>query len=182
MGESEFLRMFGNVTVSDVLIWVMAFGYIGTRFAKFYDWAKNNWRKTEKKEKAINNAGHLEEFHKQSVDIRTQLQNQIKELQKTVNEIIARLDNRDELDRVRRMNKTRAQIIQMYQIYASKEHNPMQAWTEMESDAFWKVFKDYEDDKGDGYVHTDIEPFMTTLKVVQMNDKDGILKLMQSRR
>lgn len=182
MGESEFLNAIGNLTILEAAGIIAAAAVIGQKLWEIYQWSRKYWSKTEKREKALSDAENLEEYHQQSVDIRAELQRQIKELQRTVNGIVARLDKRDELDRVRRMNKTRTQIIQMYGFYASEERNPMQAWTAMEADAFWRIFGDYEEDGGDGYVHSEIQPAMNTLRVIKMTEQEEILKLMQSRR
>lgn len=182
MGEAEFLRLFGDMTISDILIWILAIGYIAPKIKELYGWSRKYWQKAEKREQALDNAGNLEEYHQQSVDIRAELQRQIKELQETVNGIVERLDKRDKADQEKRLNKTYSQIIQMYQFYTSEERNPMQAWTVMEADAFWKIIRDYEDDGGDGYVHTEIVPPMRQLLTIEMSDREDVQKLMQSRR
>ena len=179
---NEFVNIFGDMTVSDILIWILAIGYIVPKLKQFYVWSRKYWQRTEKREKAIKNAGNLEEYHKQTVDIRSELQRQIKELQEAVNGIIERLDKRDELDRIRRMNKSRSQLIQMFNFYGSEEHNPMKAWTAMEADAFWKNFRDYEEDGGDGYIHTNVEPVMRMLREIAMTEQEEITNLMKSRR
>lgn len=181
MGESEFLQVFGGITVSDILIWILAIGYLVPKIRQFYGWSRKYWQKTEDREKAIENAGQLDEYHQQSKDIRAELQRQIEGLQKAVDGINERLDKKDKADQEKRLNKTYSQIIQMFQFYTS-ERNPMQAWTAMEADAFWKIIRDYEDDGGDGYVHTEIVPPMRQLLTIEMSDRDGIRKLMQSRR
>lgn len=182
MGESEFLQVFGGITVSDILIWILAIGYLVPKIRQFYGWSRKYWQKTEDREKAIENAGQLDEYHQQSKDIRAELQRQIEGLQKAVDGINERLDKRDKADKEKRLNKTYSQIVQLYQYYTSEERNPMQAWTAMEADVFWKVFRDYEDDGGDGYVHSEIEPAMKQLRTVEMYDRDESRKLMQSRR
>lgn len=182
MGESEFLQVFGDITVSDIMLWVLAIGVAGPHVKNGFNWLRRFFKKTENNETALSNAGKLPEWHQQSVDIRAELQRQIKELQEAVNGINERLDKRDKADKEKRLNKTYSQIVQLYQYYTSEERNPMQAWTAMEADVFWKVFRDYEDDGGDGYVHSEIEPAMKQLRTVEMYDRDESRKLMQSRR
>ena len=36
----------------------------------------------------------------------------------------------------------------------------------MESEAFWELFRDYEDVNGDGHMHTVVQPAMNLLKVI----------------
>ena len=182
MGESEFLQVFGDITVSDIMLWVLAIGVAGPHVKNGFNWLRRFFLKTENNETALSNAGKLPEWHQQSVDIRAELQRQIEGLQKAVDGINERLDKKDKADQEKRLNKTYSQIIQMFQFYTSEERNPMQAWTAMEADAFWKIIRDYEDDGGDGYVHTEIVPPMRQLLTIEMSDRDGIRKLMQSRR
>ena len=58
----------------------------------------------------------------------------------------------------------------------------MKAWSEMEADAFWKIFKDYEDLEGDGYVHSEVQPTMNDLEKIPMHETEKITELMKSRR
>ena len=180
--HEAFLQVFGDIRITDILIFILALGYIIPQLKKAILWLKGYLRQTDRQEAALGNAEKLGDYHQQSIDIRNKLQEQIEDLQKAINGIIERLDRRDELDRVRRMNKTRSQLIQMFQFYGSDEHNPQKAWTAMEADAFWKNFQDYEEDGGDGYVHTDVEPVMRSLKEIPMAEQEEIVRLMQSRR
>ena len=40
----------------------------------------------------------------------------------------------------------------------------------MEAEAFWELFKEYEDAGGDGYIHTVVQPAMNLLKVIDIED------------
>ena len=59
--------------------------------------------------------------------------------------------------------------------------NPMQAWTEMERDAFFDLIRDYESLNGDGHIHSVVIPEMNLLKVIYMVDKEAIGELFHSR-
>ena len=72
--------------------------------------------------------------------------------------------------------------MQSYRYYTSAEKNPEKAWSEMEAEAFWKIFKDYEDLDGDGYVHSEVQPVMNDLQVIPMTDTDGLSMLMHNRK
>ena len=52
----------------------------------------------------------------------------------------------------------------------------------MEAEAFWKIFKDYEELKGNGYVHTEVQPAMNELEVIPMHETARITELMQGRK
>ena len=51
----------------------------------------------------------------------------------------------------------------------------------MEAEAFWELFKDYEDVDGDGYVHSEVQPAMNLLEVIEMEDTEKVTQLMKSR-
>lgn len=46
---------------------------------------------------------------------------------------------------------------------------------------FWELFKDYEDMKGDGYMHTEVQPAMNLLEIIELADAEKIAELMKSR-
>lgn len=39
-------------------------------------------------------------------------------------------------------------------------------WSELEKEAFWELFEDYEARGGNGFIHSIVEPVMRELKVV----------------
>ena len=58
----------------------------------------------------------------------------------------------------------------------------MRAWTSMEAEAFWELFKDYENMDGNGYVHSEVQPAMNRLEVIDIEDVVRITELMESRK
>lgn len=81
----------------------------------------------------------------------------------------------------RERNALRAKILDMHRLFTSKQKNPMQAWTEMERDAFFDLIKDYESLDGNGHVHSVVIPEMNMLDVIPMTDKKTIEELFHSR-
>ena len=53
-----------------------------------------------------------------------------------------------------------------YQYYTASKKRPLRAWSEMEKEAFDKLFYDYEELGGDGFMHSTVEPAMACLEVV----------------
>ena len=49
-------------------------------------------------------------------------------------------------------------------------------------EAFWKIFKDYEELDGNGHVHSEVQPAMRNLEVIPMHEVEKISELMHSRR
>ena len=137
-------------------------------------------------EKAVN---ALPGYRAQSLQIQAQLQNTDKEILAACNEIKnsvlnnqASLDNR--LDRLekREKNAIRAKLLDEYRLFTDASKNPMLAWSEMEHHAFFELVKDYEDLKGNDYVHSTVIPAVNELRVIPMSDKVALAELMASRK
>ena len=88
-----------------------------------------------------------------------------------------RLDKLEDRER----NALRAKILDMHRMFTSKKMNPMQAWTEMERDAFNDLITDYESLNGNGHVHTVVIPEMNMLRVILMTDTKALAELFHSR-
>lgn len=128
-------------------------------------------------------------YRAQSLNIQAQLQNTDKEIlaacvdiknnvltnQQILNERLDRLEKREK-------NALRAKILDEYRLFTDETKNPMRAWSEMEHHAFFELVKDYEDLKGNDYVHSTVIPAMNELTVVYMHDKATLAQLMNSRK
>jgi hypothetical protein len=128
-------------------------------------------------------------YRAQSLQIQTQLQNTDKEILTICSDIKDNmLENRailnERLDRLekREKNAIRAKLLDEYRLFTDDTKNPMLAWSEMEHHAFFELVRDYEDLKGNDYVHSVVIPAMNELVVIPMSDKQSLLKLMNSRR
>lgn len=108
------------------------------------------------------------------LDICNNIQNGVNENQRILNERLDKLEDRER-------NALRAKILDMHRLFTSKKMNPMQAWTEMERDAFNDLLIDYESLNGNGHVHTVVIPDMNMLRVVLMTDTKGLTELFHSR-
>jgi hypothetical protein len=82
-----------------------------------------------------------------------------------------RLIEMEEQNKKRERNKLRDRLLQNYRYYTNIETNPSQTWTEMESEVFWEMFKDYEEAGGNGYMHSTVLPEMERLIVVEVGQK-----------
>ena len=128
-------------------------------------------------------------YRAQSLQIQQQLQNTdaeilvalsdikngIKENQNILNTRLDRLEDREK-------NAIRAKLLDEFRLFTDEYKNPMQAWSEMEHHAFFKLVADYEALHGNDYVHSDVLPAMNKLEVIPMSNKEKLLELMQSRR
>ena len=58
----------------------------------------------------------------------------------------------------------------------------MQAWSQMEANAFWELFEEYEAVGGNGFMHSEVQPAMVKLLVIPMSDLKKLEELMHSRK
>lgn len=127
-------------------------------------------------------------YRQQSIEIQDELKTADEAILRTCETIQAGVvENQqilvERLDRLesRERNALRAKILDMHRLFTSKQKNPMQAWTEMERDAFFDLIKDYESLDGNGHVHSVVIPEMNMLDVIPMANKKAIEELFHSR-
>ena len=191
----QFLEMFGGISVTITqlvglgVIIFSAYGagkkameYFSEKKKTIIEKAQAEHDKDEEWQKIANQVAQYPKWHQQSIDIQRQFTTAINELRAGQEEQNARLEKMEADGQKREINKLRDRILQSYRYYTSSEKNPQKAWSAMEADAFWRMFGDYEDLGGDGYVHSDVQPAMNSLAVVQMDDTERLCELMRSRK
>lgn len=180
-----FLEVFGEVTIAQIVQIALAIGFLLYCGKKFRDYLVKRYEAEQQKDKAIKEAlaavKKYPEYRQQSLDIQEKLENEIKGIRKSQEENSRRIDEMEKNTERRERNKCRDRLLQSFRFYISEEKNPLQAWTRMESEAFWELFKDYEDMKGDGYMHTEVQPAMNLLEIVELSDTERVAELMKSR-
>lgn len=174
MGQKEFIELFGEVTVATIVTWIMALIFMVFVGRKIKDYFEKKIKAEQEKNKK------LEQVFDAVKKVST-IENDIRELREGQERQEKRLRSMEENADRRERNKLRDSLLQNYRYYTNKDRNPQLAWTRMESDAFWDLFKDYEDAGGDGYIHSVVQPAMNALFIVEMNDPDSITNLMHSR-
>ena len=156
IGIEDFLKIFGNFTITDLVCLILAAYFIVKIYIQVKNFAVKKIKEKDDNKTQLNEAleaiQKFPEYRQKSVEIKG-----------------------------RERNKLRDSLLQNYRYYTSKDHNPLQAWTKMESEAFWELFNDYEAINGNGYMHTVVQPAMHELIVIDMEDADGISNLMQHR-
>ena len=199
LSHSEaFLRFFGEVTISDIVMVISALTFmvvIYKRVKKHFNdklAAQNERLAAEKKrdddiKEALEAVRKYPEYRQQSIKIQellerenqetrqqslkiqSLLEEEIQELRLLIQEDKKRLIAIEEQEKRRECNKLRDMLLQNYRYYTNEEKNPSQTWTKMESEAFWELFRDYEDLGGDGYMHSEVQPAMQRLLIVDVN-------------
>ena len=160
--------------------------FLGMTYKKIRDYLIKKYEAEKEKDKelkeALETVRKYPEYRQQSIKIQEKLENEIQELRKAQDEHTCRLLQMEENSQRRERNKLRDRLLQNYRYYTSKEHNPRQEWTRMESETFWECFADYENMNGNGYMHSVVQPEMNLLGIIEMDDASGIAELMHSRK
>lgn len=182
----QFLETFGELTVYKVAIFIAGVFFLWKVYQKVKDYLIAQYEKEQKRDRqlkeCLDQIALYPKWHDQSLEIQRRFTDAIDSLKKSQEENSRKLDDMEAKSQQRERNKLREQILQAYRYYTSLEKNPMQAWSEMEADAFWHTFGDYEDAGGNGHVHTIVQPDMRALETIPMHEAEKITALMQSRR
>lgn len=177
-GLNEFLQIFGDVTVSQIVTWALVFVFLVLLYKqikKFVDHEIEKHEKAEAEKKAykekIESSYSVTQkypaYHQESIDIRNSLEQEIKEIRDRFSIIMDRLDEIEEQNKKRECSKLRDMLLQNYRYYTNEKQNPSKSWTKMESEAFWELFHEYEATGGNGYMHTVVQPEMERLMIIE---------------
>lgn len=79
-------------------------------------------------------------------------------LTETVDKISSALEEMERKNNETEIKRLKDSLIRYY-----NEYKNIGKWSELEKDAFWDLFDDYEKRGGDGYIHTIVEPIMRGL-------------------
>ena len=184
-GMDEFLGIFGNITIGQVVVFVLACVFLFIIGKKIVVYFNNKIELEKRRDKDIATAlaevAKYPKYREQSIAVQKELQGEINALKETINNNTQRMEEIETGNRIRELNRIRNKLIESYNYYTSERRNPTQAWTEMESQSFWSMFADYEALDGDGYIHTTVEPGMRALEVVDMNDFQKVAEVMKAR-
>lgn len=106
----------------------------------------------------------------------------ISEAKAASDKVFDKLNEIEDANKKREMRKLQNALLENYRLYADINRNPMQAWSQMEANAFWDLFEEYEAVGGDGFMHTEVQPAMQKLLVIPMSDLQKLEELMHSRK
>lgn len=191
-GIEEIISTFGSWTVAFVVELIVAIIGVYIAYKKLKDKIIGSYQERQQQrediDEALEGVRNLPKYRAQSLEIQeklkaadekiletcTSIQNGVNENQRILNERLDKLEDRER-------NALRAKILDMHRLFTSKKKNPMQAWTEMERDAFNDLITDYESLNGNGHVHTVVIPEMNLLRVIPMSDLNAVAELFHSR-
>lgn len=173
-GFDEFTKLFGKISVLNVIELLLAGVFLYLIYKKVRDHLikvhESEKKRDEQLHEALEAVRKYPEYRRQSVQIQQKLESEIQALRKSQEENMERLVAMEELTKRRERNKLRDRLLQNYRFYTNPETNPNMSWTRMESEAFWELFRDYEDAGGNGYVHTEVLPAMERLTVIEVGN------------
>jgi hypothetical protein len=173
-GLNEIQSTFGTLTVAFVIEIIVAVLGIWIAYKKLKDKiiGSHEERKQQKEDikKALDGTKSIDTL----VETCNKIQAGVERNQRILNDRLDRLEDRER-------NALRAKILDMHRMFTNKKMNPLQAWTEMERDAFNDLIVDYESLNGNGHVHTVVIPEMNRLRVILMTDVRALEELFHSR-
>ena len=182
----EFLNVFGGIRVASVVVLIAALVFLYKIYkivaAHFREKYRIEAEREEQMKTILEQVKMYPKWREQSIQRQKEFTSAITALQESQKEITTELKNIEERRKKTERNDLRERLLRSYRYYTSKEKNPQQAWSEMESDAFWKTFGDYEDAGGDGHMHSEVQPAMRRLEIIPMHEIEAVSELMQSRR
>lgn len=172
------IQVFGAIPLSSVIIFVAAVAFLVSLWKKVHIMIVTEHDARQEKDNLIMQiASDIQEL-KQKQD---KMETAILEVKSQQIEIADRQNIIEEENKERTLNQLRDRLVQSYRYYTNEKENPLHAWSEMEKEAFEKLFKDYEALGGNGFVHKVIEPAVEKLEVVSMTNNARFSQLMRSR-
>ena len=173
-GFDEFKAVFGDISVLDVTMLVLAIVFCYLVYRKVSKYLIERYEAGKEKDKQLKTAldavSKYPEYRAQSIRIQKELQDEIEKLRSSQAEQNARLKQMEGDQTRRERNRLRDRLLQSYRFYTDPACNPCGVWNTMEAEAFWEMFSDYEDVGGNGYIHSVVQPAMNLLKVVEIGE------------
>lgn len=185
-GLDEFLNLFGHMTVIQVVEIILSIIFVFILWKKIKKYINDQHdaeqRRDAELQEALNGVRMYPIYRQQSIEIQQDLESKFDNVKEMCEGIMTRLDEiekrRDKTER----KKLQETLLQHYRMFTDLNKNPMQAWTEMEANAFWELFTEYEDKGGNGFMHSIVQPAMNKLAIVKMDDEQNLYELMHSRK
>lgn len=108
-------------------------------------------------------------YKQQSIDKQNAIDKRFEDVSKQIQDLTALISNHYEETKRLKRNELREKLLSSYRHFTSEELNPNQEWNEMEAEAFWHLFSDYEQLDGNGYMHSVVKPAMESLTIIHFS-------------
>jgi hypothetical protein len=191
-GTEEMKNVFGTMTVAMLIEIGIALAGIFIVYKKLKEKIIGSYKERKQQQddikEALDGVRALPTYRQKSKEIQEELrsnddtiletckkiQDGVAENQRVLNKRLDKLEDRER-------NAIRSKILDMHRLFTSVRRNPLQAWSEMERDAFFDLIRDYESLNGNGHIHTVVIPDMNQLRVILMTDLPALTELFHSR-
>lgn len=174
-GYDEFVKLFGDITVLNVLQIILAIVFLYCVYKKVRDYLIKRYEDDKKKDaqlkEALDAISKYPQYRQQSLEIQQKLESEIQGIRLAQEENIERLKKMEDAQMKLERNKLRDRLLQSYRFYTDKDRNPSQSWSRMEAEAFWELFGEYEERGGNGFVHSEVQPAMNRLTVIEVDEQ-----------
>lgn len=113
----------------------------------------------------------LQKHHKQkqhSLEKYAEIDKQFETLIDRIDSLAKILEQQHQETQKIKRNELREQLLKSYRFYTSLEKNPSQTWNEMEAEAWWHTYSDYEALGGNGYIAAEVKTAMKKLTVTSI--------------
>ena len=203
-----FLKLFGNITILEVVEFIIAVAFFVAVFVKFIQFVNKKHDGEQQRNADIQEAlagarsvpkcqEHSKLVHKELKDeittvhdnLETKILNleqkvdtKIDGLQSSIDDIMKHLCDIDEERKKRECSRIRDLLIQSYNLYANPAKNESMAWSEMEAASFNELYDDYVFLGGNSFIQTHVKPAMDELRIIKMTDIDALYKMMHGRK
>jgi hypothetical protein len=178
----QFLAIFGDVTITELTTFVLAIFFLygiwkeikkfnNAKIIEHQRRAEEERVQKEKLESAYAVTQKYPVYHQESIDIRDGLKKEIQEIRDYCSNLMKRFEEIEEQNKKRECSKLRDMLLQNYRYYTNDCQNPSRSWTRMESEAFWELFREYEEAGGNGYMHSVVQPEMERLTIIEVGHK-----------
>lgn len=142
-----FLNLFDRtgIVISPTFILIVLFGYLLYKIIPIYKKINDKIEDLDKVKNSYDVTTAKLDALTAKIDV---IDHKVQELQRTSDES--------------EMAKAQQLLVGMYNKYV-----PLGKWTKLESDTFWRIFRDYESRGGNGYMHSIVQPAMEKLEITE---------------
>lgn len=109
-------------------------------------------------------------YREQSLEKQAQINRSFEDIDNKIEKLTELILTQHEETKRLKCNELRDKLLNSYRYFTSLEHNPEQVWNEMEAEAFWHLFSDYEEMGGNGFMHQTVKPAMEKLTIIKISD------------
>ena len=171
-----FIQVFGDVTLLEIVLCGGAVLFMLAMYKKFSDHIVKKHDEEQERDAKLEEAydgvhNRYPEYRQQSLQIQKDLTARMDSMGAAIDGLVQSLANMKEVTDRRDRSRLKDRLLQAYRYYTNEDSNPSHTWTNMEAEAFWDMFSDYEDAGGDGFMHTTVQPEMQKLKVIYVSSK-----------